>query len=564
MADYTPPTENLPIFDKLLFSTGEEYITQNDADKRYLRYPNAQGTENLQTVNVGGTLTASGTTNLSTTNVSGIATFSNDLICNDFIEIKDATTSATGKVIFNMESTGVPLSRLRFVLNPGAAVLNPMTQLDDVLMCHGTSNPNATALTIASRANVACGMRLTRDTIAIGSGGSGTNPNNRINITPSTFQLIGSGTNNNITIDNNIVMSNNNSANRQITTSYLKLTDITSNTPTVQIYGSGTNIAIDNNIIMSNASSGNRNISATFYNYTLQSDNSTIAASFMTNGGVLFCDNNFNGGQFGFTVNDSGGSQKSPLTMSANAFTIASVNPPTSSATIPVNDNTTALATTAWTQSLVATGKTQTVQFTTTTTFNIPAGVIGIAIRMIGKGGIPGTNAAATTPTTSWYSGGTGSGASSISSNGIIGIIGGSSVTLTFDNNVGGGVTFTTNSIVVANVRNGNSGGNATSSAVGAAAATQTLGSSNASFGSFTLISGSGGVAGVGPNLFQSVSGVPAIPAGATNSAPLYQPFIDGVRGCGQRYLFTSGINFFQTSTTAPADGIAYLTYYYI
>jgi hypothetical protein len=509
MADYDPPIENLPIFDSLMFKTGDEFITQRQGDKRYLRYPNAQGTENLQTVNISGTLTASGN-----------AIFNNDLTSNDIFEIKDATTSATGKVIFNIESTGVPLSRLRFVLNPGAGVLNPMTQLDDVLMCHGTSNPNATALTIASRANVSCGMRLTRDTITIGSGGSGTNPNNRINITPSVFQLIGGGTNNNVSIDNNLVMSSTNSNNRNISTTYLNFNDIANNSP--------------------------------------------IAVCFVSGGGVLFFDNNFNGGQFGFTVNDSGGTQRTPLTMSANAFTIASVNPPTSSATIPVNDNTTALATTAWTQALVATGKTQTVQFTSTTTFNIPSGVIGIGIRMIGKGGIPGTNANAVTPTTSWYSGGTGGGASSISSNGIIGIIGGSSVTLTFDNTVGGGVTFTTNSIVVANVRNGNSGGNATSSAVGTAGTTQTLGSSNTSFGSFTLIAGSAGVAGVGPNLYQSVSGVPTIPAGATNSAPLYQPFIDGARGCGQRYLFTSGINFFQTSSTAPADGIAYLTYYYI
>ena len=55
MAEYSPPIENLPIFDKLVFLSGDEYITQNQADKRYLRYPNAQGTENLQAINVGGT-----------------------------------------------------------------------------------------------------------------------------------------------------------------------------------------------------------------------------------------------------------------------------------------------------------------------------------------------------------------------------------------------------------------------------------------------------------------------------------------------------------------------------
>lgn len=58
MADYTKPTQDLPIFDSLVFLSGDQPLTQNQADKRYLRYPNAQGTENLQTTNVNGILTA--------------------------------------------------------------------------------------------------------------------------------------------------------------------------------------------------------------------------------------------------------------------------------------------------------------------------------------------------------------------------------------------------------------------------------------------------------------------------------------------------------------------------
>ena len=48
MADYTPPTENLPIFDPTVFLTGDEPLTYNTASKKFLKYPNAQGTENLQ------------------------------------------------------------------------------------------------------------------------------------------------------------------------------------------------------------------------------------------------------------------------------------------------------------------------------------------------------------------------------------------------------------------------------------------------------------------------------------------------------------------------------------
>lgn len=63
MTDYNPPTENLPIFDSSVFLIGDIPLTQNQADKRYLRYPNAQGTENLQAINVNGNATfATGTT----------------------------------------------------------------------------------------------------------------------------------------------------------------------------------------------------------------------------------------------------------------------------------------------------------------------------------------------------------------------------------------------------------------------------------------------------------------------------------------------------------------------
>lgn len=57
MADYTPPTEELPIFDSSVFLSGDEPLTYNQAKKKFLRYPNAQGTENLQAINVNGTAT---------------------------------------------------------------------------------------------------------------------------------------------------------------------------------------------------------------------------------------------------------------------------------------------------------------------------------------------------------------------------------------------------------------------------------------------------------------------------------------------------------------------------
>ena len=54
MAGYLPPTEDLPIFDESVFRTGDEPLTYNTAIKKFLRYPNAQGKEFLQEIQVEG------------------------------------------------------------------------------------------------------------------------------------------------------------------------------------------------------------------------------------------------------------------------------------------------------------------------------------------------------------------------------------------------------------------------------------------------------------------------------------------------------------------------------
>ena len=77
MADYNPPTENLPIFDKTVFITGDIYLTQAQADNRYLRYPSAQGTENLLTINVNGTA-----------NFNSSSIFNGSLLANSTSEFK--------------------------------------------------------------------------------------------------------------------------------------------------------------------------------------------------------------------------------------------------------------------------------------------------------------------------------------------------------------------------------------------------------------------------------------------------------------------------------------------
>jgi hypothetical protein len=63
MATYDPPTETLPIFDPNVFTRSETGLTTTAGDLRYLRFPYAQGSENLQQIDVYGVATFNTTLN---------------------------------------------------------------------------------------------------------------------------------------------------------------------------------------------------------------------------------------------------------------------------------------------------------------------------------------------------------------------------------------------------------------------------------------------------------------------------------------------------------------------
>jgi hypothetical protein len=75
MSAYQPPIEDLAIFDSSVFLNGDEPLTYNQAVKKFLKYPNAQGTENLLT-----------------TNVNGILTANDEVFFNDRLRLSSATT----------------------------------------------------------------------------------------------------------------------------------------------------------------------------------------------------------------------------------------------------------------------------------------------------------------------------------------------------------------------------------------------------------------------------------------------------------------------------------------
>lgn len=76
MAQYLPPSENLPIFDDSVFQVNNTPLTYSDAIKHFLTYPRAQGKEYLQEIEV-----------------EGVSTFNQNLIVNDGSNITIATSS---------------------------------------------------------------------------------------------------------------------------------------------------------------------------------------------------------------------------------------------------------------------------------------------------------------------------------------------------------------------------------------------------------------------------------------------------------------------------------------
>lgn len=125
MASYDPPTENLPIFDPIVFTTGDEdSLTTKKGDLRYLRYPTAQGKETLLDVDVAGTATFNktitltdgvNTNTITATTFSGTSTNSvNTLATSDNTSgdyfIPFVKTSGTGQKPLFIDDTTTPIT----------------------------------------------------------------------------------------------------------------------------------------------------------------------------------------------------------------------------------------------------------------------------------------------------------------------------------------------------------------------------------------------------------------------------------------------------------------------
>ena len=111
MAEYTRPLEDLPIFDNLVFLSNDTPVTIGYANSHYLRFPNAQGTENLQAINVSGAADFNNSVNidgiLTTTNainMTGGSTALNNIATRQ-LSLKDVTNgNSNGTAIYTNNS----------------------------------------------------------------------------------------------------------------------------------------------------------------------------------------------------------------------------------------------------------------------------------------------------------------------------------------------------------------------------------------------------------------------------------------------------------------------------
>jgi len=118
MATYPPPTEQLPIFDSTVFSSPTDDALTYDSAKRYfLTFPNAQGTETLQTTNVDGLLTCNANAKIAGTPLT------------NYLEFPDATrqysAAASPSTLLASNNTWVGTNAFNNVAPPTSTSLQP-------------------------------------------------------------------------------------------------------------------------------------------------------------------------------------------------------------------------------------------------------------------------------------------------------------------------------------------------------------------------------------------------------------------------------------------------------
>jgi hypothetical protein len=174
MALYPPPSKDLGIFDNSVFihdDTGSSSgITPAYLDEHYLKYPNAQGTENLQTTNVNGLLSANNGLKIA----DGLNSTNIDMNAGELLFNNSTPSGTDGTYKFRCNDS------LGTVKNPFEIRPNTINQTVDTL--------NQTTITTNTIASTAINMKAPTTKIETSTGVNG------LLITPTSYTSYGNTT----------------------------------------------------------------------------------------------------------------------------------------------------------------------------------------------------------------------------------------------------------------------------------------------------------------------------------------------------------------------------------
>jgi hypothetical protein len=320
MSSTNPPDPNVNTFNNLYWISGDTALTQDVADKRYLRFPTAQGTENLAAINV-----------------NGLATFNTDIIVADAtnstssiieqnnlsLRIGSCSNSATPNSILSLYATdagGVVVEQVR-ITNASTQINNPANFSSNVSIGSATST-NLTPVVNTNKADLQIGtggQGLMDIECPVSIGGFGS-----LTLTTAPLNLAGGAR-----INQSAAPTSNNTL---WNTDFVKPLTMTGTLNTDRII---------NNV---------------YYQLQDQTNLATTTGQIYASSGIFNYDNDANGGSHNFATNTAGGVQTIPLSFNSVDMSISTTNPPTcaASSTILLTDDSTKLPSTAWVRDYVS------------------------------------------------------------------------------------------------------------------------------------------------------------------------------------------------------------------
>ena len=165
MTAYSPPLENLPVFDADLFhSVNTGPLTIAIADARYLKYPAAQGSENLQSINVDGLATFSQGASFSSLPLcSSVPTLANQLINKTYVDGSIITSLASYLTIASAASIYATITSLASYLtaSTAASTYATITSLASYLTASTAASTYATITSLASYVDTSSTQTIT-------------------------------------------------------------------------------------------------------------------------------------------------------------------------------------------------------------------------------------------------------------------------------------------------------------------------------------------------------------------------------------------------------------------